>query len=118
MKKFKRTPKGDGCYSICRADLLDILMRGGVLRLGRFGPMIYDPADTGRDEGGRWVGHKELHPRRDTCQKLLDESLIKRIEGDNSSFADFMFWCEVKQGNVIDHQIVTRPYGAEAVPRA
>jgi len=70
--RFHRTPKGDECLGICRADLIDQMKRGAVLWWTKFGPTLYD-----------LESHVELQPRRDTCLKLIADKSIIRSEDAN-----------------------------------
>ena len=56
--------KGEGCYSITRAELLTLLRAGHVLWCGKYGPSISDPE------------RRECHPRRDTVLRLIEDGTI------------------------------------------
>ncbi len=68
-------PKGDGCWTCTRAELLEALRAGAVLRNGKFGPHMFI---------GERPNHKELHPRRDTCRRLLGEGMIAESDDANA----------------------------------
>lgn len=57
-------PKGDGCYSVTRTEMLAAMRDGAVLWRYRFGPYL-------NDASGR-----ELHPRRDTVRRAISDGAI------------------------------------------
>ena len=61
--------KGDNCWSINREELMAVLRAGGVLWWWKGGPMVSDcRAQT--------HPRPELHPRRDTVRRLIDEGVL------------------------------------------
>ena len=62
--------KGDGCYSCTREELLTAMRDGVVLRWWHCGPYLRH-----RD--------RELHPRRDTVNRLLQGGVI--VESDDAN---------------------------------
>ena len=66
-------PKGDGCYSVTKAELLTAMRAGAVLWWGKFGPYL-------RDEKGR-----QLHPRRDTLRRLIASGVLEWSGEENAT---------------------------------
>lgn len=60
--------KDNGCFTCTRAELLEALEAGMIVRWWKCGPMVYD-----KRGGGAW---KELHPRRDTVLRLITDGII------------------------------------------
>lgn len=68
--------KSNGCYSINRAELLDLLRAGGVIWWGNLGPLIYDKS--------RRHGAQEMHPQRRTVRSLLRDKVIVESSDANT----------------------------------
>lgn len=71
--KHPRANKGEDCFGICRADLLELLAQD-FLRITKFGPMIYDKSGSG------WI---ECHPRSDTVRRLIRDGVIVHSDDAN-----------------------------------
>lgn len=57
-------PKGDGCFSVTREELLVAMRAGAVLWTSSYGPSLHDASGS------------ELHPRRDTVRRLISDGVI------------------------------------------
>ena len=90
-RRIAMRPKGDGCWSVTKAELLAHLCDGGVLWYGKLGPLYYMPIGTPDNAAiwtdlngssswvnGRWVASRECHPRRDTVKRLIAAGVLVR----------------------------------------
>lgn len=72
------THKGESCYSVTRAELLDAMRGGAVLWWWKFGPMVGVPMTAGTT----WPVN-ELHPRRDTVMRLIERGVLVKSHDAN-----------------------------------